>query len=87
MIALVSTAHFLRAATNLPEKEKSRLVTLLETLRENPFHPQLHTKRLSGKLSDCFSFRFTREYRVIFYFSDKATVRLLDVGHRKDIYR
>lgn len=60
----------------------------LETIfRENPFNPLLHTKKLQGKLITCFSFRITREYRIIYRFSSKDEVDFLAAKHRKDIYR
>jgi len=71
----------------LPLKQQAKLASLLELLRENPFHSQLHTKHLSGKLSGVYSFRITRDWRVIFRFFSLQEIQLIDIGHRKDIYR
>lgn len=78
---------FLKSVKGLPKPAKRKLSTLLIYLQEDPFHPYLHTKRLSGNLYHIFSFRITREWRVLFTFASKDTIHLLDVGHRKDIYR
>ncbi len=49
--------------------------------------PKLHSKPLVGKLKGFYSFRITRNWRVIFSFLDRETIFLIDVAHRKDIYR
>ena len=67
--------------------QQKLLVTKLEYLTENPFDSRLHTKQLSSPLSGIFSFRITREYRVLFRFIDAHTVFLTAVKHRKDVYR
>lgn len=33
-----------------------------------------------------FSFRVTRDYRVLFAFVESETILLANIGHRKDIY-
>jgi len=45
---------------------------------------RLHTKKLIGV--NWYSFRVTRNYRVLFYFHDTEVVVFTDIGHRKDIY-
>ncbi|KKS94437.1 MAG: hypothetical protein UV70_C0001G0051 [Parcubacteria group bacterium GW2011_GWA2_43_13] len=34
-----------------------------------------------------FSFRITREYRVIFVFIESGVALFVTIGHRKDVYR
>ncbi|MBI2635515.1 MAG: type II toxin-antitoxin system mRNA interferase toxin, RelE/StbE family [Parcubacteria group bacterium] len=53
----------------------------------NPFHSSLHTKPLTGKLSGFYSFRLSRDYRVIFKIISSEEIYLIRVGHRRDIYR
>ncbi|MDO8626682.1 MAG: hypothetical protein Q7K39_04520 [Candidatus Magasanikbacteria bacterium] len=48
--------------------------------------PRLHTKKLKGETA-AFSFRITREYRVLFMFVAPETALLATIGHRKDVYR
>jgi Txe/YoeB family toxin of Txe-Axe toxin-antitoxin module len=33
---------------------------------QDPYTPSLRTHRLNGVLADCFAFRFSREYRIVF---------------------
>jgi addiction module RelE/StbE family toxin len=78
---------FLKSARKLPQNIKTKLSELLALLESNPYHPLLHTKKLTGDLTGYFSFRVTREWRVVFYLEDPETIHVLDTAHRKDIYR
>lgn len=78
---------FKKAAAALPIFQQRKLGNLLERMQKNPYDPLLHTKPLSGSLSGFFSLRITRDWRILFQFLDAGTIRLLDVAHRKDIYR
>lgn len=48
--------------------------------------PRLHLKKLSDHPFP-FSFRITRNYRVLFMFVDQHTALFATIGHRKDVYR
>ncbi|MFC1612824.1 type II toxin-antitoxin system RelE/ParE family toxin [Patescibacteria group bacterium] len=78
---------FLKSAKQLPKFQQVKLSQLLERMQENPFHPLLHTKRLTGEISGLLSFRITRDWRVIFQFIHTDKIQLLRVKHRKDVYR
>lgn len=87
MITVVYTNSFLKTAKKLPKSQQSKLAQLLEILRENPFNSKLHTKALAGTLTGFYSFRITRDWRVIFQFLTPDKIKLIEIGHRKDIYR
>lgn len=87
MIAVQYSDYFLRSARKLPKEQQEKLVPRIELLSENPFHPKLHSKHLTGKLSGLYSFRITRDWRVIFQFVSPQQIELIDVANRKDIYR
>lgn len=87
MIQIEFGSHFLHSTKRLPLAQKKKLSSLLEVLQIQPYHSTLHTKALSGELSGLYSFRITRDWRVIFRFADPLRVVLIDVGHRRDIYR
>ena len=87
MIRILYDRPFLKCVKKLPAKIQKRLAATIEILHQEPFHPTLHTKRLTGSLTGILSYRVTREYRVIFQFVDESTIQLLEVDHRKDIYR
>lgn len=84
---VVYSAVFLKSLSRFPEKIQEKTAALLELMRDNPFHPLLHTKKLTGPLAGFFSFRITRDYRVIFELADPDTIRLIRTADRKEIYR
>ncbi len=87
MRRLIFGDNFLNSAKRLEGKLKPKLKFCLDLLSTDSFHPLLHTKPLTGKLSGCYSFRISRDYRSIFKFLPDGAVYLIDVGNRKDIYR
>ncbi len=84
---IVFEKQFLKAVQGIPLNIQTKLANLIELLKINPYHPLLHTKQLTGNLSGLLSFRVTREWRVIFYFRDTETIQLLELAHRKEIYK
>ena len=84
---VVYSKEFLKAVADLPTQIQSRLDERIALLTEDPFHPLLHSKRLKGILKDYHSFRITREWRAIFSLADSDTIMLVNVAHRKDLYR
>ena len=61
----------------------SRLITAIEALRTD----QYQGKRLKGRLCGDYSLR-VGDYRVIYtIYKDKLMVYIIDLGHRKEIYR
>jgi len=87
MIVIQFHKVFIKNFKLLPVHIKKKSIELEEIFRENPFHPVLYVKPLKGKLKGLYSFRITREYRIIFIFTSKDEVSFLNVKHRKDIYR
>lgn len=87
MAILVYTNSFLKYAKKLPELQQNKLAQLLEIFQNNPFSPKLHTKTLTGTLTGFYSFRITRDWRVIFQFLTPDKIKLIEIGHRKDIYK
>ena len=87
MTRLVYHRDFVKRAQRLPDTQQRKLARLLVLLTEDPHSAQLHGKRLSPPLMGLFSFRISRDWRVVFQFFDEETILLVDVAHRKDIYR
>ncbi|MDO8517986.1 MAG: hypothetical protein Q7S26_01695 [bacterium] len=78
---------FEKQAARLEKRFQKKLSVLLVLMAVNPYDPRLHTKPLSEPFAGILSFRITRDWRVTFHFISATTVRLLEVKHRKDIYR
>lgn len=86
MLTLRFGNKFIKSAKKLPLAQQKKLAELLEILANQPYHALLHTKPLSGALLGFYSFRISRDWRVIFQFTDPTEILLVLVGHRKDIY-
>jgi len=87
MIELIFTKQALKESERVPSRAREKLGSSLELLRDDPFHPLLHTKPLTQNLSGYYSFRITREWRVIFEFLDPHNIKILSIGHRKEAYK
>lgn len=87
MFQIIYGVNFLKSVKKLSEKTQIKLADLLYILRDEPFDSRLHTKNLSGQLFGLLSFRITRDWRVIFQFISPETIKLVEIGHRKDIYK
>ena len=65
------------------EKLFSRLSAAIESLRSDPYQG----KKLKGEYYGDFSLR-VGDYRIIYtIYKEKLIVYIIDLGHRKDIYR
>ncbi|MDP3645514.1 MAG: hypothetical protein Q8R25_00295 [bacterium] len=78
---------FEKQVASLDRRLQKKLATLLALMTENPYDSRLHTKPLSEPFAGILSFRITRDWRVMFHFLSPTTIHLLEVKHRKDIYR
>ncbi|MDO8530445.1 MAG: hypothetical protein Q7S10_03525 [bacterium] len=84
MTKIIFDDYLVKKLAKLPKdvfkiyKKQERIFT------ENWLDSRLHTKKLIGV--NWYSFRVTRNYRVLFYFQDVDVVVFTDIGHRKDIY-
>jgi mRNA interferase RelE/StbE len=60
-----------------------RLVTVIRSLAEEPYQG----KKLKGVLANRYSLR-VGNYRIIYrIFKDRLVVFVIDIGHRREIYR
>ncbi len=66
------------------KKLYSRLIAVIETLKTSPYQG----KRLKGKLAGDYSLRVGGDYRIIYtVHKNTLVVYIIDLGHRKEIYR
>jgi len=87
MTAILYHQKFLKEFAKLPEGMRKKLLECERIFKLDPFHSLLHTKKLQGRLKDFYSFRVTREYRVIFQFVARQEALWLAVKHRSEIYQ
>lgn len=84
MIAIIEIDNFQKKLEKLPKNLIKIYRKQKHIFSLNWLDSRLHTKKLAG--SEDYSFRITRNYRVIFYFYEDETVVFADIGHRKDVY-
>jgi len=77
---------FEKSYKKLPKEIQEFAARQLDVFRNNPNDPRLHIKALKGLLKGKFSFRVTRNYRVLFAWKDKENVIFYEIGDRKYIY-
>lgn len=83
---VVTTKDFDRALKKIPADARKLYQTQERRFQEDWRDPRLHVKKLHG-LAGVFSFRVTRRYRVLFYFTKQEEKAVFfEIGHRKDVY-
>lgn len=87
MVHIEYSREFEKQTSKLETRLQKKLAGLLALLAENHYDPRLHTKSLSEPFVGVLSFRITRDWRVTFHLASPDTICLLEVKHRKDIYR
>lgn len=87
MVRVFYNRAFEKQVKKLEPHLQKKLASLLELLEQNPYDSRLHVTKLSTPFVGIFCFRITRDWRVTFHFLDAENIRLLEVKHRKDIYR
>ena len=53
---------------------------------ENPFENSLRTHKLSGQLSELWSFAVDYDVRIIFYFEEPEKAVFIDIGSHDEVY-
>ena len=79
-----SSAKELQKIYKVDPKFYSRLIAATESLKSKPYQG----KKLKGPLHDHYSVRVGYYYRIVYrILDDRLVVYIVDIGHRKDIYR
>lgn len=84
---IIRTKDFERDLLKLPKEARRLFGVQKRRFTDNWQDARLHTKKLHGFEISVFSFRVTRNWRVLFYFQNKATVIFFEIDNRKDVYR
>lgn len=82
---IVYSPRFARRYKKLPLEVKDKAEKQESIFRKDPFDKRLKTHKLSGNLSDFWSFSVDYDYRIIFEFGDGSIVYFHTVGTH-DIY-
>ena len=65
---------------------KEKFWQRLEMFTANPFDPRLRTHKLSGKLSELWSFSLAYDLRVIFSFLPQNRAMFENIGKHDEVY-
>lgn len=83
MYALEVKPKAMKQLESLPNKDQDRILAVFDVLRENP----AAGKQLEGKYKGFRSLRVW-PYRIIYAVDHRIiTVTVVNIGHRKDVYR
>lgn len=86
MLRVLFTKKSIKSLKKLPKNIQIKTDNLVYILSDNYLNNKLKTKKLNT-VQPLFSFRITKDYRGIFEFFDNKTIKILDIKHRKDIYK
>ena len=86
MMNTICTNNFKRSFAKIPSGIKELFAVQEKRFGENWRDARLHIKRLHA-FNGVFSFRVTRNWRVLFYFQNPATAIFFEIDNRKDVYR
>ncbi len=89
MINLIWDNTFKRKLKKLIKNDESLKILIFERLSlfaVDAFHPSLKTHKLTGNLSNCWSFSIDYQLRILFQFVDTNSALLIDIGAHDDVY-
>lgn len=68
-----------------PQKRKI-FESKLNLFLDDPYHPNLGTHKLKGKLNGYLSFSIEYDLRVIFYFQTESEIVFVNIGSHDEVY-
>lgn len=78
------SSRFKRSFKKLPPRIQNDFNQKIKIFFQDPFHPSLHTHKLSGNLADYYGFYLKDGFRVLFDFEEPGLVLLVNVGSHDD---
>jgi len=80
------TPTFKKGWQKLPKKVKKKAIKKEKLFRQDAFHPNLLSHKLTGKLKNYWSFSIDYRSRIVFRFLKKGEVLFVDAGGH-EIYK
>lgn len=68
MLTIHPSSRFIRSFKRMPHNIKVDFSKKIDIFKKHPFHPSLHTHKLSGNLTDCHNFYIQGGFSVLFEF-------------------
>lgn len=89
MVEVAFSSSFRRTFKKIIKNNKSiekRFWEKVNLFIQNPYHSQLRTHKLTGRLNELWSFTIEYDCRVLFYFSNAKKVVFIDIGTHEEVY-
>ena len=86
MMRVIFTTKSIRSLKKLPKGVQVKTDVMADILVVDYRDSRLKTKKLRTEES-LYSFRIGRDYRAVFVFENSGVIKILDIRHRKDIYK
>ena len=86
MYKILFTNASIKSLQKLPKSIQEKTDSLVDILVIDYRDSRLKTKKLNT-VQSLFAFRVSQDYRAIFEFVDSQTIKILNIKHRKDIYK
>ncbi len=84
MLTIYPSSRFRRSFKRTPTHIREDFARRIDIFKKYPFHPFLHTHKLSGNLADYYGFYLQDGFRVIFEFVESDSVLLVNIGSHDD---
>ena len=84
MLTIHPSARFKRSFQKHPLHIRKDFAEKIEIFRKHPFHPSLHSHKLSGNLEEYYAFYLRDGFRVLFDFDTSDVVLLVNIGSHDD---
>ncbi|MFH1712823.1 MAG: type II toxin-antitoxin system YafQ family toxin [Candidatus Jacksonbacteria bacterium] len=78
------SSRFKRSFKKLPLYIQNDFDQRIQIFFSDPFHPSLHTHKLSGNLADYYAFYLRDGFRVLFDFDKPDLILLVNIGSHDD---
>ncbi|MCL5782094.1 MAG: type II toxin-antitoxin system mRNA interferase toxin, RelE/StbE family [Patescibacteria group bacterium] len=86
-MTIVTSNRFDKAVNKLPPKVVAMLKMRVQLFMINPFSVELNNHQLHGYLRNYKSINITGDYRLIYEQYDDDTVRFINIGRHRELYR
>lgn len=80
IVQIKYSTHFVKQFKKLSNDKKERAIKAEKLFRKDPMDSRLKTHKLTGKLSDLWSFSINFSDRIIFEFLDEGEVIFHKIG-------
>lgn len=84
MLTIHPSTRFRRSFKRMPPLIKKDFAKKIEIFKKHPFHPSLHSHKLSGNLADYYGFYLREGFRVLFDFLHDDAVLFINIGNHDD---